>query len=260
MKKLGFIGMGNMASAILNGIIDSSFLKGEDVIVYDINQKQLDKVKCLGVVCGKSELEVVENSEIVFIAVKPQAVESVLFPLKKSLMKKALISIVLGYDFEKYNSLLDQSTRHIFVMPNTPAQVMEGMSLLEESHSLTHDEFDFTKALFSSIGKVEIVPSHLMKVGGALSGCAPAYIYMIIEALADGAVKEGMPRDMAYRLASQVVLGSGKMQLETGLHPGILKDNVCSPGGSTIRGVDALEKGGLRSIFMEAISASMHYK
>jgi len=258
MKKLGFIGMGNMASAIANGIVSSGFLKGEDIIAYDLLKSQLEKNSYIGFEVAQNEKEVVNQCDIVLIAVKPQVVEKVLLPLKDDLKNKALISIVLGYDFEKYNTILDKSTRHVFVMPNTPAQVLEGMSLIEAQHSLTSQEFEFTKSLFESIGEVEVVPSHLMGVGGALSGSAPAFIYMIIEALADGAVLEGMPRDMAYRLASQMVLGSGKMQRVTKIHPGILKDNVCSPGGSTIRGVKALEDNKIRSAFMEAIFKTTH--
>lgn len=260
MKKLGFIGMGNMAGAIARGIVKSGFIDGSDIIAYDINPQQLESIKEYGIIIGESEKDIINQSEIVFVGVKPQVVEKVLLPLKEELKGKAIISIVLGYDFKKYNSLLDTSTRHIFVMPNTPALVLKGMSLIEDEHSLTHQEYEFTKQMFQSIGEVEIVPSHLMSVGGALSGCGPAFIYMIIEALADGAVKEGMPRAMAYKLASQTVLGSGTMQLKTGIHPGILKDNVCSPGGSTIRGVEALEKHGLRAALMDAISSSVHYK
>lgn len=260
MKKLGFIGMGNMAGAIACGIAKSGYLEGKDMIAYDINASQLEKLNEYHFEIAQSEKEVVEKSEIVFVGVKPQVVEDVLRPLKESLKNKAIISIVLGYDFDKYETLLDPSTRHIFVMPNTPALVLEGMSLIEEKNSLTDDEFEFTKGLFQSIGEVEIMPSRLMGVGGALSGCGPAFIYMIIEALADGAVKEGMPRATAYKLASQTVLGSGKMQLDTKLHPGILKDNVCSPGGSTIRGVEALERGNVRASIIDAISSSVHYK
>lgn len=260
MKKLGFIGMGNMASAILNGVIESKYLMAHQIMAYDINVAQLEKVKKIGVDVAENALDVVMNSEMIFIAVKPQVVENVLEPLKEHLKNKAFISIVLGYDYDKYNSFLDESVRHIFVMPNTPAQVLAGMSLLEERHSLTNEELKFTKGLFQSIGEIEVVPSHLMAVGGALCGCAPAYMYMIIEALADGAVKEGMPRQMAYRLASQMMLGSGKMQHETSVHPGILKDNVCSPGGSTIKGVEVLEKGKIRSIMMEAIHKSTKNK
>lgn len=260
MKKLGFIGMGNMASAIVRGIINSHFMNGEDIIAYDIQKSQLDKMSAFNICIGQSVDEIIENSEIVFVAVKPQVLESVICPLKDKFKNKAIISIVLGYDFEKYEMLLDDSTRHIFVMPNTPVQVLEGMSLLEERHSLLPDELQFTKDLFSSIGKIEIIPSHLMGVAGSLSGCGPAFIYMIIEGLADGAVKEGLPRNLAYKLASQMVLGSGKMQNETNIHPGELKDRVCSPGGSTIRGVEELEKGKIRSVMMKAITESTHYK
>lgn len=260
MKKLGFIGMGNMAGAIACGLVKSGFLNGEDMIAYDIMDSQLDKVRELGFAIAEDEKEVVKESEIVFIGVKPQVVESVLLPLKELLKDKALISIVLGYDFDKYNEILDSSTRHVFVMPNTPALVLKGMSLIEAKHSLLRQEEEFVKGMFSSIGEIEVVPSHLMGAAGTLSGCGPAYIYMVIEALADGAVKEGVPRQMAYKLASQTVLGSGSMQLETSLHPGILKDQVCSPGGSTIQGVDALEKGNIRAAFIDAISSSVHYK
>lgn len=260
MKKLGFIGMGNMAGAIACGLVKSGFLKGEDMIAYDIMDSQLDKVKELGFMIASDEKEVVKESEMVFIGVKPQVVESVLLPLKELLKGKALISIVLGYDFDKYNEILDSSTRHVFVMPNTPALVLKGMSLIEEKHSLLLQEEEFVKNMFSSIGEIEIVPSHLMSAAGTLSGCGPAYIYMVIEALADGAVKEGVPRQMAYKLASQTILGAGSMQLETSLHPGVLKDQVCSPGGSTIKGVDALEKGNIRAAFIDAITSSVHYK
>lgn len=260
MYKIGFIGMGNMAGAIACGIARSGYLKGSQMIAYDVVSSQLDKLDEYGFAKAESIEEIVENSEFVFIGVKPQVVESVLLPIKDQLKNKAVISIVLGYGFEKYNELLDASTRHIFVMPNTPALVLNGMSLLEAEHSLTDDEWQFTKGLFESIGEVEIIPSHLMGVAGTLSGCGPAFIYMVIEALADGAVKEGLPRASAYKLASQTVLGSGLMQLETGLHPGVLKDQVCSPGGSTICGVEALEKGQIRADFMNAIGAAVHYK
>lgn len=257
MKKIGFIGMGNMSGAILLGALSKGYLSDGDVIVYDINPKQYEKLNdyCCGVARDANEL--VENSEIVFVGVKPQFMDDVILPLKEKLKGKAIVSIVLGYDFDKYNEILDPSTRHLFVMPNTPALVGEGMSLIEERHSLTENEYTFSKGIFESVGEVEVLPSHLMGVGGALSGCGPAYIYMVIEALADGAVLEGLPRALAYKLASQTVLGAGKMQKETGIHPGILKDNVCSPGGVTIQGVSSLEKGNMRSLFIEVISKGM---
>lgn len=226
------------------------------MIVYDIASHQLEKVKPFGVALAKSENEVVEESEYIIIAVKPQVVENVLLPLKDNLKNKCLISIVLGYDFEKYNELLDPSTRHIFIMPNTPVQVMEGMCLIEEKHSLNENEFEYVKKMFLALGDIEIVPTHLMGVGGALSGSGPAYLYMVIEALADGVVMKGMPRQMAYKLASQLMIGSGKMQKETALNFGILKDNVCSPSGTTIQDVKALEDHKIRAAFIEAICSS----
>lgn len=260
MKRLGFIGMGNMASAIAAGVIKSNFLEGQDIIAFDINEMQLDKMKEHNIVFANDAKEVVEQSEIILIAVKPQVLEKIMEPLKDILKNKAIVSIALGYDYEKFDTLVDSSTRHVFVMPNTPAQVLQGMSLIEEKNSLNDEELIWVRKLFGSIGEVEIIPSHLMSVGGALSGCGPAYLYMVIEALSDGAVKEGMPRHLAYKLASQTVMGAGAMQIQTGIHPGILKDNVCSPGGSTIRGVEALENGNLRSTFIGAISASLHYE
>lgn len=258
MYKFGFIGMGNMASAIAQGFVESGFIPGKEICAYDLNKAQLEKMSSFGIVALNGAHEVVKESDFVFLCVKPQVIESVVADIKDDLKGKAVVSIVLGYDYDKYNTLLDASTRHLTVMPNTPMAVREGMCLLEQTHSLNDKEFNTIKDAFSSVGEIEVVPNHLMGVGGALSGCAPAYIYMVIEALADGAVMQGMPRKMAYKLASQTVLGSGKMQLKTDLHPGILKDNVTSPGGSTIRGVKALEDAGMRSAFINAIEKSMN--
>lgn len=257
MYKFGFIGMGNMASAIASGFVESKYIEGNQICAYDLDAAQLEKMSHLDIESKKDAHSVVKESDIIFLCVKPQVIESVVADIKDDLKNKAVVSIVLGYSFEKYNQLLDKSTRHLTVMPNTPMAVREGMCLLEQEHSLTDDEFECIKDAFDHVGEIEVIPNHLMGVGGALSGCAPAYIYMVIEALADGAVMQGMPRKMAYKLASQTVLGSGKMQLETDLHPGILKDNVTSPGGSTIKGVKALEELGMRAAFIKAIEASM---
>lgn len=260
MKKLGFIGFGNMASAIALGILESKFLKPEQMMIYDIAENAKEKARIHHIEVADSENEVVNQSEMIIIGVKPQVVESVIQTIKDDLKEKTIVSIVLSYDYEKYQSLLHASTHHLTIMPNTPVQVLEGMILLEDKHSLTDEELCFVKDMFNSVGEVEIVPSHLMGVAGTLSGCSPAFLYMVIEALADGAVKEGLPRALAYKLASQTVAGAGKMQLKTQMHPGILKDNVCSPGGSTIKGVEALEKGNIRASFMDAIEKATHYK
>lgn len=260
MKKIGFIGFGNMAGAIAQGIIQSGFLKPYDCIGYDIDIKMIQKMNMMGIETARDIAHIINQSAFVFVGVKPQVVESILIPYKEQLKEKALISIVLGYDFEKYQQLLDDSTRHIFVMPNTPVQVEQGMSLIEERHSLKKEEFEFVRKMFEAIGCVEVVPSHLMATAGTLSGCGPAFVYMMIEALADGAVKEGVPRALAYQLASQTLAGAAIMQQKTQQHPGVLKDQVCSPGGSTICGVEALEKGQLRATLISAISAAVHYK
>lgn len=257
MKKIGFIGMGNMAGAILLGALANGYLNGDDVIVYDINAKQYDKLKDYNCGIANDLKDLVINSDMVLLGVKPIFVNDVLSEVKDVLTDKSLISIVLGYDFKKCNEVLCSSTRHVSVMPNTPALVGEGMTLIEATHSLMDDEFEFVEGLFKAVGEIEILPSYLMSAAGSLTGCGPAFIYMVIEALADGAVLEGVPRELAYRLASQMVLGSGKMQKVTKTHPGILKDNVCSPGGVTIKGVSTLEKGGMRSLFMDAISSTI---
>ena len=256
--KIGFIGMGNMAFAIAKGIITSQYVDAKDIYAYDINTLQLDNIASFGVQVKESNIALIKECDLIILAVKPQVLEKVLLPLKEVLKEKAILSIALGYHFEQFNTLLDSSTRHLTIMPNTPCLVNEGMTVIEKASSLTTDEMSFVRGMLESIGSVVEVDSHLMGVAGALSGCGPAYIYMIIEGLADGAVKQGLPRDIAYKLASQTVLGSGKMQLETGIHPGILKDNVCSPGGSTIRGVHALENGQLRSLMMNAIEKSLN--
>ena len=203
-----------------------------------------------------SEKELVAMADIVIIAVKPNVVEDVVAKITDELDNKAIISIVAGYDNEMYNELLLDSTRHLTIMPNTPALVMNGMTLFEQENTLTADELNYAVEMFSSIGEVVILPSYQMKAGGSISGCGPAFVYMFIEAMADGGVRLGLPRDVAYRLASQTLIGAGMMQKETQLHPGILKDQVCSPGGITIKGVETLEENGFRNAVLKAIKES----
>lgn len=257
MKRIGFIGMGNMASAIAGGVIKSDFIKGDEVYAFDVDQDKLIKMNHEFNITGcKSEIDLVEKVDIVVIAVKPNIVEEVIVKIKDKLNNKAVISIAAGYDNDRYNQLLLPTTRHLTVMPNTPALVLNGMTLLEKENSLTAEELEFVVQMFSSIGEVLILPSYQMKAGGSISGCGPAFVYMFIEAMADGGVSLGLPRDVAYKLASQTLIGSGMMQKETGLHPGILKDQVCSPGGITIKGVETLEENGFRNAIFKAIKES----
>lgn len=254
--KVGFIGMGNMAGAICQGIIKSGFIKGEDVYAYDINGDKLAKMKadyCIHT-C-QSEQDLVLQSDVVIMAVKPNVIEKVIHDVKTVIENKTIISIVAGYSNDRYNELLPQS-HHLTVMPNTPARVLQGVTLFEKDNTLDEAELAFAKALFESIGEVYMIENYQMVAGGALSGCGPAFVYMFIEALADGAVFNGLPRDVAYQLASQMVLGSAQMVKETQLHPGILKDQVCSPGGITIKGVKVLEENGFRNAVIDAIIRS----
>lgn len=254
--KVGFIGMGNMAGAICQGIIKSGFIKGEEVYAYDINENKLAKMKadyCIHT-C-QSEQDLVLQSDVIIMAVKPNVIEKVISDVKAVIQDKTIISIVAGYSNDRYNELLPQC-HHLTVMPNTPARVLQGVTLFEKENTLDETEFAFAKALFESIGEVYVIENYQMIAGGALSGCGPAFVYMFIEALADGAVFNGLPRDVAYQLASQMVLGSAQMVKETQLHPGILKDQVCSPGGLTIKGVKVLEENGFRNAVIDAIIQS----
>lgn len=249
--------MGNMASAIAGGIIKSNFIEGNRVYAFDIDQEKLMKMNHeFNLISCESEIDLVEKVDLVVLAIKPNIVDEVIVKIKDKLDDKAVISIVAGYDNEKFNQLLLPSTRHLSVMPNTPALVLKGMTLLEKENSLTVTELEFIVEMFSSIGEVLILPSYQMKAGGSISGCGPAFVYMFIEAMADGGVSLGLPRDVAYKLASQTLIGSGMMQKETAMHPGILKDQVCSPGGITIKGVEALEENGFRNAVIKAVKES----
>lgn len=257
MKTIGFIGMGNMASAIAGGIVKSGFIDGKNIYGYDVDINKLIKMNQeYDIQLCTSEKELVKSCDIVVFAVKPNVIEDVIDKVRERLDKKAVVSIVNGYNNERYNELLMDSTRHLSVMPNTPALVLKGTTLLEQENSLTEEEFDFVSKMFSSIGEIAVLPSYQMAAGSSISGCGPAFVYMFIEAMGDAGVSLGLPRDVAYKLASQTIIGSGTMQLENSLHPGILKDQVCSPGGITIKGVETLEENNFRNAVIKAIKAS----
>ncbi len=256
--KLGFIGMGNMATALVRGFVSCGNLPAADIIAFDPNEAKLQRMRDeLSLVPVHSEREVAERADIVVMACKPYHVEGALAAMGEALCGKALLSIALGYDFERYAALLPEGVRVQFVMPNTPAMVGEGMFLFEERSSFTEAELVFVRTLFSAIGEVETLPSSLMGIGGALSGCGPAFVDLMMEAFADAGVLYGLPRDKAMKLVAKTVQGAAKLQLESGLHPGALKDMVCSPGGSTIRGVAALEQNCFRGSAIAAIEAIM---
>ena len=259
--KLGFIGLGNMGRAICTGLVRSGAIPASEICGYAPTRPRLE-VYCteIGITPMDSARDVAEACDVIVVAVKPYMMAGVLSEIRGAMYSKALISVALGWDYAKLISVLDPSTRVQFVMPNTPALVQSGVLLFEQVNSLLPDERREILDLFAHLGLVEELPTHLMGVGGTVAGCGPAYIAMAIEALADAGVKYGLPRASAYRLASAMCAGTGKLQLETGIHPAVLKDGVCSPAGSTILGVEALEKNGLRFALMDAVRAAMGEK
>ncbi|NLT57843.1 MAG: pyrroline-5-carboxylate reductase [Clostridiales bacterium] len=256
-QTIGLIGMGNIAYAIASGGLAAGALQREQLIGFDPLPKNLD---LLGIEKAQSELDLVRRCDLVVLAVKPHLVEQVLKKVGEALAGKALISVALGWRFQELSAVLPKEVRIQAVMPNTPMQVGEGVCVFEERNTLDPQELEAVKALFSAIGIVSVLPTALMKSAGSVTGCGPAFTYVYLEALADAAVYHGVPRADAYRLAAQTVLGAARMVLESGLHPGQLKDNVCSPGGSTIRGIAKLEEKGFRSAVIEAIREIEQFK
>ena len=256
--KLGFIGMGNMATALARGFVASGKVQASELYAFDPATEKLSQMAAeLGFVPVGSERELAAAADMIIMACKPYHVQGALAAMGEALSGKALLSIALGWDHAAYRAVLTDDVRVQFVMPNTPAMVGEGMFLFEQTTSFKAEELAFATELFAAIGVVETLPSSQMGIGGALSGCGPAFVDLLIEAFADAGVFYGLPRDKAYKLVSQTVKGSAKLQQETGLHPGVLKDMVCSPAGSTIKGVAALEHEGLRSACLCAIEAIM---
>lgn len=258
MKKIGFIGMGNMARAIVRGVLAAHAAQPEDLSAY---APHFDRLSAFagetGIYPCRSAGELLERSDTVVMAVKPYVVEGVLAQIREALAGKALLSVVAGYTFDRYRPLVGDSVRVQYVMPNTPCMVGAGVLLFEEKHSLLPEERAEAMRLFRALGEVVELDAHLMDAATAISGCGPAFVAMMIEALADAGVKYGLTRALAYRLAAQTALGTGKMQLETGMIPAAIKDGVCSPRGTTIRGVEALEANGMRHAFMEAVKATI---
>lgn len=255
--KIGFIGCGNMATSIIKEIIRKQIIDAENIIASAKTKATLDRVqKELGVKVSTDNLEVTENSDILVLAVKPQYYPEVIAQIKDVVRKEQIvISIAPGKTLDWLQEQFGGSVRLVRTMPNTPALVGEGMTGACRNEYVTDEDYATVLQILGSFGEVETIPENLMDVCVSVSGSSPAYIYILIEAMADGAVADGMPRAQAYKFAAQSVLGSAKMVLETGKHPGELKDQVCSPGGTTIEAVRVLEEKGFRSSVIEAMKA-----
>lgn len=255
--KIGFIGTGNMGSAILSGLLREARIPAQDIYVSDKNPHACSRFVQQGVHVMENNTDLVRACDCVLLAVKPIYAPQVIEEVYDALNGKFVISIVAGWTYEKLQNALPKTVRFVRVMPNTPLAVGEGMSLISTRYHCSRDEFDFAKQIFAAAGKVAEVEDHVFVAATSINGCGPAFVYQFIEALADGGVRYGVPRALAYELAAQTLIGASRMVLETGEHPGKLKDAVCSPGGTTIEGVYALERGGMRAAVMDALGATI---
>lgn len=254
-KKIGFIGCGNMGSAMIKGIVKSNLVDSKNIMASDYFLEKLEAMKNeIGILITNNNNEVAEFADVLFLSVKPNMYKAVIDEIKDKVKKETIIvTIAAGVDIKTTETNFGREIKVVRVMPNTPALVGEGMSALCPNANINDVELEEIVNLFKCFSKVEVVEEKYINVVTALTGSSPAYVYMFIEALADGAVLEGLPRDKAYKMAAQAVLGSAKMVLETGKHPGALKDDVCSPGGTTIEAVYSLEKSGFRAAVIESI-------
>lgn len=252
--RIGFIGFGNMASAMADGWIASGAIAGDRMCAcagrYDALVERCDR---RGMRAMRTAAEVAA-ADVLVVAVKPYMIEGVLGPIAGALAGKVVLSVAAGWDCAAYERVIP-GTRHLSTVPNTPVAINEGVIACEKASTLTNDDRTLLFELLGLLGKAVEVETRLLSVAGTVGGCAPAFVAMVIEALGDAAVKHGIPRATAYEIVSQMMVGTARLQLETGQHPGAMKDAVCSPGGTTIKGVAELERCGMRSAFISAIDA-----
>lgn len=251
--KLGVIGAGNMSSAILQGVIKAGAFKLEDIYVSEILDDKLAKAASWGVHTTKDCREVVEKSDYIMFGVKPNVILKVMDSVNDLIADKVVISIAAGISVESMKNVLGESAKIVRTMPNMPALVGEGMTAICKTEDVNEDEMQVVIDIFNSIGKTALLPETLINTATATNGSGPAYVFMMIEAMADAAVLHGIPRDTAYLLVAQTILGAAKLTMETGNHPGQLKDMVCSPGGTAIEAVYQLELDGFRASLINAI-------
>ena len=258
-KKIGMIGTGNMGKALIDGLLRSGETRPENILCADANERQLALVReKYKVETTTDNLEAVRASEVVIYAVKPQIIASVLKETTEVLdMSKLIISIAAGVPLAAIESVLNKDLRLIRVMPNVAVAVREGATAVAAGAHATPEDIKLAMAIFNSVGKsIFLKENNLMDAITGLSGSGPAYIFTIVDALADAGVNVGLSRQDALLLASQTLLGAAKMLLETDAHPGQLKDSVTSPGGTAIAGLHTLEKGGLRTTLINAVEAA----
>ncbi len=251
--KIGFIGGGNMASALISGLIASG-KSANDITVSELDLKKRELWTEKGVNTTSDNKEVELNSDLIIFAVKPNVIASVLDEMQ-GFCDKIYLSIAAGVSVSFLEEKIGADKKIVRAMPNTPAQVGCGMTVITPNKNLTKAEVEDVAKILSGVGDTEVMPEKFMNVATALHGSSPAYIYMLIDAMADAGVSYGLTKAQALKLSAKAVEGSARMVLETNIHPEQLKDNVCSPGGTTIAAVCELEKNKFRSVIQSAISA-----
>ncbi len=264
-KTIGVIGLGNMAKAIIGGLLDKGFVAKEQIVGSDKFDVAVNTAKeTFGITAGTDNVEVVKKADILLLAVKPQMISGILDEIKEDIKDDTLvISIIAGKTVAYLQNGFGKNVKIARCMPNTPALVGAGCTGVCCSKEVSEGEKEEVLHLLESIGIVKEVPENLMDAIVGASGSSPAFVFMMIEAMADAVVQAGMPRDMAYDMVAQAIYGSAKLYLESEkvlgkkMHPGQLKDMVCSPAGTTIDGVMALEKGGFRGTLMDAVAATI---
>lgn len=254
--KLGFIGLGNMAKAMIGGILKKEVVSATDIMGCAKSDASKEYAsQNWGILIGEDNIQVARFAEILVLAVKPQVLPQVIEQIKDAVSENTVIvSIAAGVSMDSLSKMFGRDLKFVRCMPNTPALVGMGCTGVCCNELVTKDEMQQSLSLLQSFGMAEEVPEKLMDAVVGVSGSSPAYVFLFLEALADGAVQAGMPRAQAYRFAAQSIMGSAALALETGKHPGELKDMVCSPGGTTIDAVQVLEDRGFRSSVMHAVA------
>ena len=253
-KRIGFLGGGNMGEALIRGLLKTGLIPPEDLFVTDVRLDRLEELARLyGLHTLSDNALLVRRVDVVILAVKPQILAAVLREIAPAVDGKLVVSIAAGVSTARIRGHLTGHVRLIRTLPNTPAVVLEGATAIARADGLEPGDLETAQEIFAAVGKVVVLEEELMDAVTGLSGSGPAYLALVVEALADGGVRVGLDRATAMTLAAQTVLGSARLLIETGTHPGQLKDMVTSPGGTAIAGIHTLEAGGLRRTLMDAV-------
>ena len=256
--KIGVIGTGKIGEALIKGVIASDLCRGDQIFASDVDAERLDTLHSeLGINTSLENAQTATSAEVIILAVKPQIISSVIKSIKPQIAGgRLVISVAAGVKTRAIEDDLPDSAHLVRVMPNIACTVGQAISAIAAGTHATDADIETARTIFGSVGRVVTVPESMMDAVTGLSGSGPAFVFQMIEALADGGVHEGLPREIALKLAAQTVLGAAAMVLETGEHPGVLKDMVTSPAGTTIQGIRALEENGARAAMMAAVIAA----